>query len=158
MVDCCSPPRPGDPAEHRTCPKCHSAGHAVDLNTVMALLTEIARGRLSDAPHRFCQAPACEVVYFTPTDTFTVRDLRVSVWQKEPFGARTICYCFGENEADMAREIAQDGMSRVVERVREHVAAGRCSCEVRNPRGACCLGDLIVAVKRVAHEQELSRR
>jgi hypothetical protein len=28
--------------------------------------------------------------------------------------------------------------------------AGRCACEVRNPRGACCLGDVAAVVKRVA--------
>ena len=34
-----------------------------------------------------------------------------------------------------------------VERVRAHISAGRCACEVRNPRGACCLGDVTNAVE-----------
>lgn len=122
------------------------------------MLTVNALARISGAPHRFCADPACEIVYFTAADTFTVHDLRVPVWQKEPFGARMVCYCFGENETDIAREISEQGASRAVERVREHIAAGRCACELRNPRGACCLGDVIAAVKRVAHERELSNR
>jgi hypothetical protein len=158
MSDCCCPPRPNDPAEQRTCPKSGTQGHAVDLNTVKAMLTVNALARISGAPHRFCADPACEIVYFTAADTFTVHDLRVPVWQKEPFGARMVCYCFGENETDIAREISEQGASRAVERVREHIAAGRCACELRNPRGACCLGDVIAAVKRVAHERELSNR
>jgi hypothetical protein len=57
-----------------------------------------------------------------------------------------VCYCFGENEAAMARELAETGRCDAPLRVREHVAAGRCACEVRNPRGACCLGDVMKAV------------
>ena len=34
-----------------------------------------------------------------------------------------------------------------VDRVRAHIAAGRCACEIRNPKGTCCLGDVIAAVR-----------
>jgi hypothetical protein len=71
------------------------------------------------------------------------------VWQKELPGARTFCYCFGENEADIAREIVRTGQSAAVQRVRAHIAGKRCACEVRNPRGTCCLGDLMAAVERL---------
>jgi hypothetical protein len=80
---------------------------------------------------------------------FGSQDVRVPVWQKLPFGARPICYCFGETEASIRAEFETRGRSQVVERIRTHIAAGRCACEVRNPRGACCLGDVIAAVKRV---------
>jgi hypothetical protein len=36
-----------------------------------------------------------------------------------------------------------------VARIREHIAAQRCACDVRNPRGACCLGDVMAAAKRI---------
>jgi hypothetical protein len=49
----------------------------------------------------------------------------------------------------MHSDIANGQGARVIERVREHIAAERCACEVRNPRGACCLGDVIAAVKRI---------
>jgi hypothetical protein len=130
----------------------------VDLQTVKALLTETALRRISGAPYRFCPDPACEIVYFSATDTFLVQDLRVPVWQKEPSGTRMICYCFGESEAEISREIVECGWSEAVERVREHIAAGRCACELRNPRGVCCLGEVIAAVQRVAHEQKLPHR
>lgn len=130
----------------------------MDLPTVKALLTERALQRVTGAAHRFCPDASCDVVYSAGDQVFTVDDLRVPVWQKQPFGARMICYCFGENEADIAREISEQGASRAVERVREHIAAGRCACELRNPRGACCLGDVVSAVRRVIHERELSHR
>lgn len=79
---------------------------------------------------------------------FVTTDIRVAVWQKEPVGHRTVCYCFGENEHDIREEVERDGSSRAVIRVREHIAARRCACEVRNPRGSCCLGDVTAVVTR----------
>ncbi len=148
--DCWCPPRPDDPAEGHTCPRSGAHGKPVDVNTVKALLTERALQRISGSPHRFCPDPGCEVVYFNATDqVFLVGDIRVPVWQKQPAGGRMVCYCFGENEADMRREVAQGGSCQAVERVRAHIAAGRCACELRNPSGACCLGDVTAAVQRV---------
>jgi hypothetical protein len=61
-----------------------------------------------------------------------------------------ISYCFGENEIDMRREVEQFGRCDAVERIRQPIQAGRCACEVRNPRGICCLADVAAAVARVA--------
>ena len=118
--------------------------------TLKALLTESALHRFERGEYRFCPDASCDVVYFDAAGrTFTTADLRVPVWQKQPPGARTICYCFGENETDIRAELAHIGRSRAEERVRAHIEAGRCVCEVRNPKGACCLGDITQAVKRV---------
>ena len=64
--------------------------------------------------------------------TYRRTELRVPVWEKEPPGGRIICYCFGESEADMRREIERTGSSDAVGRVRAHIQAGRCACEIRN--------------------------
>jgi hypothetical protein len=133
------------------CPVSGTPGKPVELRTVKALLATPALARVTASLHRFCPDPACDVVYFTPAGgTYTTGDLRVPVWQKEPPGGRMLCYCFGENEAGICNEIRETGTSQVVERVRAHIEAGRCACEVRNPRGACCLGDLSAAVRRIA--------
>jgi hypothetical protein len=121
----------------------------VDLVTVKALLTALAFRKILPGPFHFCADPACDLVYFSAAQRFRTAEIRVPVWQKEPFGARMVCYCFGENEADMRREIEATGVSAAASRVREHIAAKRCACEIRNPRGACCLGDVIAAVGRV---------
>ena len=123
-----------------------------------ALLTPEALARIDDSPHRFCPDPGCEIVYFTPCDEFTVSDVRVPVWEKQPPGERMVCYCFGESEGAIRGEIQASGTSRAVERVRAHITAGRCACELRNPRGVCCLGDLDAAVKRVAGESQATDR
>lgn len=127
-----------------------SRGSTVGVITVKALLAEHALRRFLPGEYRFCPDPACDVVYFSADgQRFTTADVRVPVWQKLPFGDRTICYCFGISEASMRSELASGEAAGAIERVREHIAAERCACEVRNPRGACCLGDVIAAVKRI---------
>lgn len=148
MSDCCCP-TPAAGGGRPACTGCATAGTLVDLPTVKALLTESALARLNSAVFYFCVDPSCPTVYFSADGQhFVTTDVRVSVWQKEQAGARTICYCFGENERDIRAEIARDGASKAVNRVREHIAAHRCACDVRNPRGSCCLGDVAAAVKR----------
>jgi len=117
---------------------------------VKALLVPEALTRLEDSRFRFCAAPACAVVYFSATGaTFSTGDLDVPVLQKSAPGARTVCYCFGENEADIRREIEDTGRTGAIERVRANMAVDRCACAVRNPRGVCCLGDLVAATRDV---------
>jgi CopZ-like zinc binding protein len=105
--------------------------------------------RLSPGAYRFCPDADCPVVYFGADDVFTTEDVRVVVWQKRPFGDRQVCYCFGESEASIRAEIEAHGHSSAIERIRAHIAASRCACEVRNPRGSCCLGDVLAAIARV---------
>ena len=134
----------------RACAACGEHGAAVQLQTVKALLTELALRRVQLTHYRFCGDPACEVVYFGDAgDHFDTSDLRVPVWQKEREGGRLLCYCFGETESVIRSELVEHGRAAVVDRIREHIAAQRCACDLRNPRGACCLGDVIAAVKRI---------
>ncbi len=120
---------------------------------MQALLTERALQRLSGRDYAFCADVACDVVYFDDAGSrFTTADLRVPVWQKCASGERQICYCFGESEASIRAECETGGTSGAVDRIREHITAGRCACEIRNPRGACCLGDVIAAAARIRAE------
>lgn len=148
MSECCCPPIPQ--TSERSCPQCGTEGWAVQLQTVKALLTEVTLQRLHATHHRFCTNAACAVVYFDDGErTFRTDDIRVAVWQKEPFGGRAICYCFGETESAIRDEILRCGQSEAETRVRAHIAACRCACDVRNPKGTCCLGDLLAAISRV---------
>jgi hypothetical protein len=85
---------------------------------------------------------------------FRVADVRVPVWQELPFGTRPVCYCFGETEGSICAEIETTGRSLAADRFRAHIAAGRCACDLRNPRSACCLGDVVAAIKRVSGGHE----
>ena len=148
MSNCCD--RPASTTLIRLCPVSGTPGKEVDLQTVKALLREHPLRRVSALQHHFCPEPTCAVVYFDEAGAVYLKDdIRVAVWQKEPSGCRMICYCFDENEAEMLAECEQAGATAAADRVRAHIAAGRCACEVRNPRGACCLGDILAAVARI---------
>jgi hypothetical protein len=137
----------------RTCPACGQAGAPVQLQTVKALLTEMALRRVQVTHYRFCGNAACDVVYFGDAgDRFGTEDVRMPVWHKQSAGSRLLCYCFGETEEVIRQELVQSGRADVVARIREHIAAERCACDIRNPRGACCLGDVTAAVKRIEAE------
>ncbi len=148
MNDYCdsSAAEPGAP----TCAACTERGSPVQLQTVKALLTEVALRRVRPTHYRFCANPLCETVYVGDAgDRFGTDDIRVPVWQKQPAGGRLVCYCFGETESGIQSELLAQGRTDVVARIREHIAAQRCACDIRNPRGTCCLGDVIAAVTRL---------
>ena len=115
-----------------------------------ALLADQALARLSPGEYRFCPDAHCPIVYFGADGvSFSTQDVRVAVWQKRPFGDRHVCYCFGESEDSIRAEILAHGQSAAIERIREQIAADRCACAVKNPRGSCCLGDVSAAIERV---------
>ena len=120
------------------------------------MLQPAALVRLSVSELRFCPTHACPVVYFSFEDRFDREDLAVPVFQKEPAGERTVCYCLGIREHEIGRELAETGRSTAGERITTLVKAGRCACEVKNPQGTCCLGN--VATLTTAVMCALARR
>ena len=130
----------------------------MDPITVKALLRPEALARLSAPAHRFCPTRSCPVVYFGEGEAFDREEVAVPVFHKEPAGDRTVCYCFAISEADLRREVAETGRSTATQRITEHVRAGRCACEVRNPQGRCCLGNVAAVVKALAAQDGTARR
>ena len=70
------------------------------------------------------------------------------MFQKEPAGGRTVCYCLAVDEDTIRRETEASGRSASAERITALVQAERCACEVRNPQGTCCLGNVTDIAKR----------
>ena len=135
--------------------KCRgSRSHGVALITLKALLTPAALARLNpEEAFRFCPELACDVVYFSPTLTFRASDLKVPVFQKERTPEVPVCYCFGHTRAGLRRAAASGEGHALEASIRGHVRAGRCGCEVNNPQGRCCLGN-VVTVLRAGGVQE----
>jgi len=98
----------------------------------------------------FCEAPDCDVVYF-PSDpaapSFHRADVLVRVGIKEREDPIPVCYCFGFTRKDIWDDIAQTGRSTVAEHIKREVKTGNCACEVKNPSGKCCLGDVARSVQ-----------
>jgi hypothetical protein len=131
------------------CPVNGARSKQVDVLTVKSLVRHIPLGMPNDQ-YYFCEARDCDVVYF-PFDpqapTFRRQDLVVRVGAKETADPIPICYCFGFTRKDIEDEIAASGRSTVGERISAEVKQGNCACEVKNPSGKCCLGDVTRIVR-----------
>src|SRR5207245_379072 len=121
------------------CQTCAVKGLPVEPITLKALFTgdALRRGVPDDA--RFCPTPTCPIVYFGSTGTFTEGDLIVRVHAKHPQDDNVpVCYCFEYTPATIRR---QNGVAS--KDIAAEIIAGHCACEVKNPKGVCCLGDVI---------------
>jgi hypothetical protein len=146
-----------DEADVRRCPMSGTTGTSVDLVTPKALLTGTALRRLDGRAYHFCPDPSCDLVYFDRKagSIFRKRDLSVRVGLKESEDSITVCYCFGFTAADLRNDIAKRGATDIPAVITAEVKAGHCPCEVKNPQGSCCPGNVSKTVKqlsRVARE------
>lgn len=146
---CCEfhPPTICGPAK---CPACGALGKTVQRITLGALLKPEARPRIpSQEEFCFCRTPVCAVVYFRPGEIlFRKEDLSVKIGLKEPTDpSAPVCYCFGWTPEKIRAEVQATGKSTVVDQIKAQVKAGNCTCEVTNPQGSCCLGNVSAVVK-----------
>lgn len=144
MDDCCQ--KPSSHETDRICPGCGQMGKRVQLITLKALLKpsalEIIR---AEGLYAFCPNALCDVVYFSTSHIFEKRMLKVPVFQKDDGLAVPVCYCFGWTRQ---RLIETDLKSRrPLDEIRQHVQANRCGCEVNNPQGTCCLGNVSAFIR-----------
>lgn len=138
--DCCAPTTP---VAVTTCPVCGTTGRTVQLVTLKALLTPAALATLDPGEaHRFCADAACDVVYFSASRTYRQAEVKVPVFQKDGRGSTPACYCFGHTRADLEQATREGGAGAIPQAIQTHIRAGRCGCEVNNPQGSCCLGNV----------------
>ncbi len=136
----------------KTCPACSTKGRKVEPLTVRALVQHELVSQVRDAPYRFCESPACDVVYFSEKDPghrFVRSELRVRVGQKEIEPPVQVCYCFDWTTDDIERELRLTGSTTIPDRIKQKIQQGFCHCETMNPQGTCCLGNVNRAVKEV---------
>ncbi|MEK7763245.1 MAG: hypothetical protein AAB433_16850 [Nitrospirota bacterium] len=155
MSDCCKrPAEPTKPGDRVLCPHCGREGQPVDRTTVQALLKSEALGEVNGSQYAFCETPHCPVVYYAADGTeFEKNQVRGRVGLKETEDPVPVCYCFGVTERMIHEDIQRTGRSSAFARIRAEVKAGNCRCEVENPSGRCCLGEVRQAEKRAAAER-----
>lgn len=147
--DCCSTERNKSATPNLPCPQCNELGHAVQTLTLKhhakpEHLDAVARG-----PFYFCRTLNCDVVYFSASGVeLRKTDLRTRIGLKETEDPVLLCYCFGFTEAMVREEIRATGRCTIPQRIAAEVKAGNCACEIRNPQGSCCLGNVTAAVKK----------
>jgi len=148
--DCCSVAESGERGID-DCPRCGEMGKPVSLATVGAMArTDVKAVKLSAQAYRLCRNLICPAVYFSRGITIDKTELRVPVNFKEKIYQGPVCYCFDHTVASIRAEIQSSSRSTATEMITKEVKAGRCACEVKNPAGTCCLGEVIRVAKSFA--------
>lgn len=132
------------------CPICGARGKPVDRVTLEHLLRPERLKDVIDVPFFFCETHECDVVYYAESgeQLFDKDDLTVRVGVKEDSDPIPVCYCFNFTEREIIEDVEAHGRSTIFEEITANVKAGTCSCEVSNPSGRCCLGNVQKAIKK----------
>jgi hypothetical protein len=133
-----------------TCPVCGERGKPVQGQTVKALLSVSLRN-VQNVEYLFCRTQTCPVVYFSADgeQSFTVAQVRERVYQKEPEADHVfICYCFRHKVGDL-RVASPETRAAILDDINTGIQANQCACDLRNPQGSCCLGNVRALIKRL---------
>jgi hypothetical protein len=133
------------------CPVCRKQGRAVGAVTLDYHLPPSARSRLGDFAG-FCPNSACDIVYFDGERVISKGETSFPVTQKDAGDGVPVCYCFHFKRADIRQDLIERGTTDISEKIKQGIAEGRCACEEMNPQGACCLGNVVAAVKKIELE------
>jgi hypothetical protein len=138
---------------------CRAQGKAVATLTVKQMVRPELLEVVNKPGFLFCQTASCDVVYFHPDgERLEKKDVKVRVGLKEREDPVVLCYCFGFTEEMVREEIWETGRCTIPQRITAEIKADHCACEVRNPQGSCCLGNVTAAVKRLLAEAEKEGR
>jgi hypothetical protein len=140
MTSTCVPTQvPKQPA---TCPTCHRPGRVVALHTVRACVA-ISLRELQSPDYHFCATSTCATVYYTVDGSvISVGQVREPVYVKAAAADATpICYCFRFRSGDL-RHTNAAGRAAILATIQDGTQQGHCACDLRNPAGRCCLGDV----------------
>jgi Zinc binding domain len=112
--------------------------------------TKVEAVKLSAQEYHLCRNRDCPVVYYAGEVVLEKSDLRVPVNFKEKKYQGPVCYCFNHTVTSIRAEWQSSGRSSAAEMITKEIQAGRCACEVKNPSGTCCLGDVTRVEKSLA--------
>jgi len=147
--NCCTP----KPKGKKVCPKCGKNAKGVLGKTLAHLLTDEARSKQGGLDgYYYCKTPSCEVVYFRNETVLKQEEISVVVGHKDGAVPATVCYCFDWTKEKIRSQLEEGGKTNALEDIKAKMADPGCSCEILNPSGGCCLGDVGKAIKEIEKE------
>ncbi len=79
---------------------------------------------------------------------FTVEQVCERVYQKAPDAEDAFaCYCFRHTVGDV-HAASSETRTAIVDDINAGIKAGQCACDLRNPQGSCCLGNVRGVIKQ----------
>ena len=153
METCCIIRHEGIPP---VCPMNGQVVKPVGRMTIEALVKPEAQSNLLPQPYYFCNTPDCDTVYVSALGDHLIakNQLTVRVGLKEQDDPVPLCYCFGFDRKAVRDDIRARGATDIPQIITAKVKAGECRCELTNPSGTCCLGNVYRAVKQAQAMRE----
>lgn len=132
------------------CPECQKKGKPVEGQTVKSMLSVSLR-LVKDTQYLFCRTESCPVAYFEVNGAqfFTQSQIRERIFQKEPKAEDIkICYCF-EHTLGEILDASVEKRNAILDDINNGIKVGQCACDLRNPQGSCCLGNVRTVIKKL---------
>jgi hypothetical protein len=147
--ECCLATEQTPEAARAKCPDCDTLSRKVQRRTVESLLKPDRKLLLGTVQYYLCPDAQCGVVYFSSNNSQKIRrdDMSVKVFSKDSGDDVPVCYCFGWTRKRIRTEISNTGKSSAALSIAQEIHAGGCACDLKNPKGECCLGDVHMIVK-----------
>jgi hypothetical protein len=116
----------------------------VEYKTMLMMLKFEQLKSVPEAKYYFCTNSNCDVVYFSKEaeKTYKKQDIRIRVGIKETTEPKHICYCFDITEKQIIDELKSTGEKTILNFITEKIQNKLCACNIKNPSGKCCLGDV----------------
>ncbi|MFC9539978.1 (2Fe-2S)-binding protein [Lysinibacillus sp. NPDC056959] len=152
MGNCCSSPKKNSNANTIICPSCKNKAKNIQLITIKSMLKPSVLEFINAMEnHYFCSTKDCHVVYFdTRNKEYTLSAIKISVHQKDDSLSTPVCYCFDWTKEKIKHNVENKLTPNPLEHIRENIKENRCGCEVNNPQGSCCLGNVTKYIKGLA--------
>jgi len=146
LHNCCTP----QPKGKVECPSCHQKAKGVLGKTFEALVIDETKAKfLCFDGFYYCKTPNCTTIYFRDETILTQEDIKVVVGLKDGAIPATVCYCFDWTKEKIKSELEATGATIALEDIKIKMENPGCSCEILNPSGGCCLGDVSKAIKDI---------
>ncbi len=123
----------------------------VQRRTLEHLLKAEKVGSIQNVQYYYCNDPECNIVYFSNENVplFTIDDIKIKVFTKDKGDDVNVCYCFDWTRGRIKDEIEHTGSSTASFQIAKEIKNGNCTCDIKNPKGECCLGDVNTFVKSI---------
>ena len=148
---CCLVTEVTDAPLSADCPNSGTGSRKIQRRTIEHLVKPELVGSISDSQYYYCDEPDCPVVYFSQdgSGAFTTGDLQVAVFDKDSSEDVNVCYCYDWSRNRIRNELAETGQSTASREIAKKVRASLCECDIKNPKGTCCLGDIQSFLKEI---------
>ncbi len=127
------------PENSESCPSCNQKSKVVPTSAIILSLEGFS----------FCSTSSCELVYFKNTFVIHISDLKYSIGFKNNSHPSTVCYCFNWTKEKIQKQLEEKGTTTALEEIKEKIKNKKCLCEIKNPKGKCCMSDMKKTINEI---------